>query len=96
MCLGDILMDMLPDREGVSWSEISNFSPVPGGSVASVSVGLAKLGVRTRFIGKVGEDPFGEVLVDTLRKNKVDASRIKFDPDTRTTLAFVIHSKKGG
>lgn len=67
VCLGDILMDMLPDREGASWSEISNFSPVPGGSVANVSAGLAKLRVSTMFIGKVGEDLFGQVLVDTLR-----------------------------
>lgn len=94
MCLGDILMDMLPDKEGVEWNKISNFSPVPGGSVANVAVSLAKLGVRTNFIGKVGKDPFGQILADTLKKNGVDISTMMFDPKARTTLGFVSIGKK--
>jgi len=95
ICLGEILMDMLPDKEGVAWSEISSFSPVPGGAPANVCIGLAKLGVRAGFIGKVGEDPFGKLLVDVLRENGVDVSQVKFDPDVRTTLAFVSIDRKG-
>jgi len=95
ICLGEVLMDMLPDREGANWSDISSFSPIPGGSPANVSVGLAKLGVEVGFVGKVGEDPFGKILVDVLRKNGVDVSQVKFDSNVRTTLAFVSIHKKG-
>jgi len=95
VCLGEILIDMIPDKKGASWNEISHFTPIPGGAPANVCIGLAKLGVKAGFIGKVGEDPFGQILVDVLQKNGVDVSRVRFDPDTRTTLAFVCIKKEG-
>ncbi|MEA3485226.1 MAG: PfkB family carbohydrate kinase, partial [Candidatus Aerophobetes bacterium] len=72
ICLGEILIDMIPDKKGVAWREISNFSPVPGGAPANVCIGLARLGVKAGFIGKVGDDPFGRMLIDTLQRNGVD------------------------
>lgn len=95
ICLGEILLDMLPDRKGAAWSEIASFSPVPGGAPANVCVGLAKLGVKAGFIGKVGEDPFGRLLVDVLQQNGVDVSGVKFDLDARTTLGFVSIPREG-
>lgn len=95
ICLGELLMDMLPDKEGASWSEISSFSPVPGGAPANVCIALAKLGVKTGFIGKVGNDPFGKLLVDTLKKNGVDVSQVKLDSYARTTIAFVSIQHQG-
>ena len=95
ICIGDILMDMVPDREGAAWEKIQGFQPVPGGSVANVSAGLAKQAVDTAFIGQVGEDPFGEMLVSSLKKSGVDVSQVKSDPGIRTTLAFVSIPEKG-
>ncbi len=95
ICLGEILLDMLPDRKGAAWSEMASFSPVPGGAPANVCVGLAKLGIKAAFIGKVGEDPFGRLLVDALRQNGVNVSQVKFDLDVRTTLGFVSISREG-
>ena len=88
-------MDMLPDKKGVTWSKVSSFSPVPGGAPANVCIGLARLGVKVGFIGKVGEDPFGKLLVDTLQRNGVDISQVKFDSVVRTTLAFVSVNEQG-
>lgn len=95
ICLGEILIDMIPDKKGVSWREISSFSPVPGGAPANVCIGLAKLGVKAGFIGKVGDDPFGRMLVDTLQRNGVDTSQVRFDSIIRTTLAFVSVNERG-
>jgi len=95
VCLGEILIDMIPDKKGVSWREISSFSPVPGGAPANVCIGLARLGVKAGFIGKVGDDPFGRMLVDTLQRNGVDTSQVKFDSIIRTTLAFVSINERG-
>jgi len=96
ICLGELLVDMLPDKKGVKkWSDISSFNPVPGGAPANVCIGLARLGVKAGFIGKVGEDPFGEMLVDVLEENRVDVSQVKFDPHVRTTLAFVHIGERG-
>ena len=95
ICLGEILMDMLPEKNGLAWSEISSFSPVPGGAPANVCVGLTKLGVRAGLIGKVGQDPFGKLLVDVLQQNGVDVSQVRFDASARTTLGFVSISRQG-
>jgi len=95
ICLGEILMDMFPDKKGATWREVSSFSPVPGGAPANVCIGLARLGVKAGFIGKVGEDPFGKLLVDTLQRNGVNISQVKFDSLVRTTLAFVSVNEQG-
>ena len=42
------------------------FKKAPGGAPANVAVGLARLGVSSAFMGKVGDDPFGHFLADTL------------------------------
>ncbi len=89
VCLGDILMDMFPAEVGRRLAETSAFHPKPGGSQANVAVALARLGVRTAFIGKVGEDAFGQQLVEVMRREGVDVRGMRFDAEARTTLAFI-------
>ncbi|MBS7622068.1 carbohydrate kinase family protein [Candidatus Bathyarchaeota archaeon] len=48
----------------------------PGGSAANTVVGLARLGARTGYIGKLADDPEGEYLLDDLRREEVDTSGI--------------------
>jgi sugar/nucleoside kinase (ribokinase family) len=62
----------------------------PGGSAANTIVGLARLGVQTGFIGTVGDDREGRVLLDDLRREGVDLRGIKISQgDTGTALIFV-------
>ena len=48
----------------------------PGGSAANTIVGLARLGVRTGFLGTVGNDREGSQLLDDLRREDVDVDGI--------------------
>jgi fructokinase len=89
VCLGEALVDFVADTSGVSLIECPGFRKAAGGAVANVSVGLARLGVETAFLGKVGEDPFGRFLQKTLADAGVDTRFMVFDPDHRTGLAFV-------
>src|SRR3989304_5186516 len=89
VCLGDILIDMFPDEVGRRLEEVAAFRPKPGGSQANTAVALARLGLRTAFIGKVGEDAFGHHLVEVLRREGVDTRGMRYDPDARTTMAFI-------
>ncbi|MBT1630167.1 aminoimidazole riboside kinase, partial [Klebsiella pneumoniae] len=50
--LGDAVVDLLPAGEG-------SLLQCPGGAPANVAVGAARLGGRSAFIGRVGDDPFG-------------------------------------
>ncbi|MBI4674194.1 MAG: carbohydrate kinase [Chloroflexi bacterium] len=87
--LGELLMDMVPAETGRRLTEVSAFSPKPGGAPANVAVAGARLGARTAFLGKVGEDLFGHALAEVLKKEKVDLRGLRFDADARTTLALI-------
>ena len=95
VCFGDLLMDFVPTESGLEFSDLPTFVPVPGGAAANVAAGLAKLGVQSGFIGKVGDEPFGHVLIDTLKREGVDVSAIRLEARARTALAFVTLTKDG-
>ena len=88
ICLGEALIDIFAPV-GVSLKEAEVFQRAPGGAPANVAAALAKLGVSVGFIGKVGEDPFGHLLAETLAEVGVDISAMRFEPEARTTLAWV-------
>jgi fructokinase len=87
--LGELLIDFVSTESGVSLIEAPAFEKAAGGAPANVAVGLARLGVRSGFIGKVGEDDFGHFLAQTLQQNGVDTSALRFADEARTMLAFV-------
>src|SRR5581483_7077894 len=89
ICLGEALIDFVADVHGVTLEECPGFRKAAGGAPANVAVGVARLGQSAGFLGKVGEDPFGHFLEQTLRLHGVDTSAMRFDPEARTGLAFV-------
>ncbi|MEM9439647.1 MAG: PfkB family carbohydrate kinase [Pseudomonadota bacterium] len=95
ICFGDLLMDFVPTESGLAFSDLPTFKPVPGGAAANVAVGLAKLGRNSAFIGKVGDEPFGHLLIQTLSREGVDVDAIRIEDRARTALAFVTLAKDG-
>ena len=94
VCLGEVLVDLIAEEAGLL-SEAPGFRKCPGGAPANVAVGLARLGVRCGFIGKVGDDPFGDFLVATLQENGVDTGGIVRTRQAPTALAFVSLTSTG-
>lgn len=95
ICFGELLIDFVPTVSNVSLIEAPAFKKAPGGAPANVAVGLARLGVSTGFVGKVGDDAFGHFLVNVLSENQVDVSSMKYSRDARTALAFVSLTASG-
>lgn len=89
ICLGEALIDFVALQSGVSLVEAHDFHKAAGGAPANVAVGLARLGARAAFMGKVGDEPFGRFLQKTLADNGVDTSGMVLAPGARTGLAFV-------
>lgn len=87
--LGELLIDFVSVDKDVSLADLPAFVGAAGGAPANVAVGLARLGVSAGFIGKVGDDPFGEFLRRTLEHNGVDTRFLRLGRGARTTLAFV-------
>jgi fructokinase len=85
---GEALIDLFAGR-GVALRELKPLHPSPGGAPANVAVALARLGVKAGFVGKVGDDGYGRLLVDLLHSEGVDTSHLVVDPGGPTMLAIV-------
>lgn len=89
VCLGEMLIDFVSTVSGTTLEDAPAFKKAPGGAPANVAVGLSRLGLKATFMGKVGDDPFGHFLADTLAASGVDVGPVRFSKEARTALAFV-------
>ncbi|TES50298.1 aminoimidazole riboside kinase [Halalkalibacterium halodurans] len=90
ICLGEALIDFIPMD---STNEI--YQKSPGGAPANVAVGLAKLGAKSTFVGKVGDDLLGRFLKETLSKANVNTEHMLFSKEVRTGATFVTLAVNG-
>ena len=91
--MGEILVDMIPVEPG-EYREGMRIEMRFGGAPANVAIGVARLGGRSGFVGVVGNDPFGDLLLEYLRNEGVyDGWVIR--KNARTSLAFVILDPSG-
>ncbi len=67
----------------------------PGGSAANTVYGLARLGIRTGFIGAVGDDAEGSLLLQDFQRVGVDSSQIREKPGARTGAVFCLSDPAG-
>jgi len=68
---------------------VKDFESIPGGSAANTIYGLAKLGLKTGFVGAVGTDKYGKALVDDLKTAAVDTSQIRIKKaETGSTICI--------
>ncbi|GLU04891.1 hypothetical protein SLE2022_220190 [Rubroshorea leprosula] len=86
---GEMLIDFVPTVSGVSLAQAPGFLKAPGGAPANVAIAVTRLGGRSAFVGKLGDDEFGNMLADILKQNGVSGDGICFDKGARTALAFV-------
>lgn len=90
--LGELLIDFT--ENGRSEQGNPTFEANPGGAPCNVLAMLSKLGNKTAFIGKVGDDFFGKQLRDAITEVGIDASYLLKD-EVHTTLALV-HNRPDG
>ena len=93
VALGELLIDFT--ENGVSAQGNPMLEANPGGAPCNVLAMLNKLGKKTAFIGKVGDDNFGHMLAKTVEESGTDVTNLLFDKKVGTTLAFV-HTKEDG
>ncbi|KYH33779.1 carbohydrate kinase family protein [Neomoorella mulderi] len=87
--VGEILIDFVGSPKGCPLAEVTDFQRAAGGGPANVAVGVARLGGRAGFIGKVGRDAFGDHLQKVLEENGVDTRGLLRDDEANTTMVFV-------
>ncbi|WP_195782287.1 carbohydrate kinase family protein [Priestia megaterium] len=95
VCVGELLIDFFCSNINSNLIEGRQFLKSAGGAPANVCATIAKLGGNVSFSGKVGKDPFGYFLEETLNSLNVDTSMLAWDEKTATTLAFVSLQENG-
>lgn len=93
VALGELLIDFTPS--GMSDQGNPLFEANPGGAPCNVLSMLTKLGNKTAFMGKVGDDIHGKRLASLVNSIGIDTSRLSVSPDVDTTLAFVEWDEEG-
>jgi ribokinase len=67
----------------------SDFAMIPGGKGANQVVTMAKLGTPTFFVGRIGNDLFAELILESMKKSKVDIQFLRKDPSLSTGVAHI-------
>ena len=85
--LGELLIDFT--QNGMSEQGNPVFEANPGGAPCNVLSMLSRLGRKTAFIGKVGNDGFGKQLTEAIKEVGINAEGLLYDDEVHTTLALV-------
>lgn len=100
ICVGILVADVLgkpvdsfPEKGKLGL--VDKMSLQIGGCAANVAIDLARLGINTTIIGKIGEDNFGKFMLESLNSEKVDVSGLKIDKNVSSSASMVMISGDG-
>ena len=85
--IGEIMVDMT--QVGINSQGNPLFAAYSGGAPANIAVAASRLGSKTAFIGRIGNDVLGQGLREVLQNNGVDDRGVSVDPTAPTTIALV-------
>lgn len=93
VALGEMLVDFAArSTDGAGYPTMA---ANPGGAPCNFLAALGKYGACTAFLGKVGDDAFGALLIGTAKAAGIETRGMVVDPDVFTTLAFVTFDAQG-
>jgi sugar/nucleoside kinase (ribokinase family) len=89
LCLGEVIVDLVCERELSEPGEADHFIPHPGGALANVAVAARRAGGESALLGGVGDDAWGKWLQERLWHERVDVRWLETVTDLATPVAFV-------
>lgn len=99
ICFGALNVDRLYRVNRIAGRDeesfIIDFKEAPGGSAANTAVGLARLGLKTGFIGKVSDNREGKLLLNDFKRQNVDVNGIIVSKEGRSGVAMGYIDTKG-
>ena len=91
--LGELLIDFA--SRSTDAAGYPTMAANPGGAPCNLLAALSTYGCSTAFLGKVGDDAFGKLLLGTLQRVGIETAGVVADPSVFTTLAFVAFNAAG-
>ena len=87
LCIGELALDLIriPEHAG----RPSRFESHAGGSPANIAAGLQAAGLSASLISRVGHDPAGRVLLESLAALNISAQCVEEDPSRSTRILFI-------
>ena len=96
LVIGEVLVEIMADTQGNGFLEaIPLTGPFPSGAPAIFADQAARIGQPVALISAVGDDDFGRINLERLKRDHVDISGIYIDPDRPTGSAFVRYRTDG-
>lgn len=93
--IGDITLDMISDPLNNLPEEdteiFTSFTPKLGGQAAHCALGLSRLGIKTKLVGAVGDDPRSALIINRLKKEK--NLELKLQKKKKTAVSFIATTK---
>lgn len=89
LAIGEALIDFIPQNTGVPIKQVEAFKPAVGGAPANVCGAFTKLGGESKLITQLGNDPFGDKIVDEFVNYGIGCDYVSRSDDANTSLAFV-------
>lgn len=95
LAIGEALIDFIPEESGKELKNVSGFQPKVGGAPANVCGAYVKLGGEGGLITQLGDDPFGDKIVEEFTACGIDCSHVRRTRKANTSLAFVALKEDG-
>lgn len=93
--IGEALIDFIPNVKNSELKDVEQFSRQVGGAPANVVSVARKMGASTEMVTQLGNDAFGDIIVETLKDIGVGTQFIKRTDQANTALAFVSLKEDG-
>ncbi|WP_251518350.1 MULTISPECIES: carbohydrate kinase family protein [Staphylococcus] len=95
LAIGEALIDFIPDTTDAKLKEVNGFTRQVGGAPCNVACTATKLGGHAEMITQLGDDAFGEAIIDTIEAIGVHTNYLRITDEANTALAFVSLTKEG-
>ena len=89
ICIGRSSVDLYGGQVGGRLEDMSSFAKYVGGSPTNISIGCARLGLKSALVTRVGDEHMGRFIREQLVREGVDTSHVKTDPDRLTALVIL-------
>lgn len=89
ICIGRSSVDLYGGQVGGRLEDMSSFSKYIGGSPTNISIGCARLGLKSALITRVGDEHMGRFIRETLADESVDTSHVITDDERLTALVLL-------
>lgn len=93
--IGEALIDFIPNITNANLKDVQTFTKQIGGAPCNVACTVQKLGQQAYMITQLGNDAFGDSIIETISSIGVDVSKVYRTNEANTALAFVSLTEAG-